>query len=284
MKKLFTLLTILLITATLYAQIPNANFANWSDGSPVSWGTSNADLSGGITQSTPGYSSSTYAVKINAVGIDDDYYYEGGAIYTGAASGDFFPVTTTPATFTGWYILNSVDGDALSVSCGVKCSGNSNAGAVASDISTATSTYKQFSVTIDYTGSCTGDSATILFTLYSASGYVHSGSYAIIDNLAFSGTAGIDEVNNNTTVLEPCSPNPANNIANIIYSIPAFASVTVALYDIMGRKIKTLLDNATQSPGRYKIPADVSNLSTGMYFYSLTANGQTYTQKLAVIH
>jgi hypothetical protein len=85
-------------------------------------------------------------------------------------------------------------------------------------------------------------------------------------------------------VFESINPNPVNTISNIIYSIPVYSSVTITLYDIMGRKIKTILNNALQSPGRHNIPVDVSNLSSGIYFYTLTANGQTYTQKVAVTH
>jgi hypothetical protein len=95
---------------------------------------------------------------------------------------------------------------------------------------------------------------------------------------------GIASIAIDAAVLEPSNPNPANTISNIIYSIPVYSSVTVTLFDIMGRKIETLLDNANQAPGRHQLPVDVSMLSSGIYFYRLTVNGQTYTQKIAVTH
>jgi hypothetical protein len=95
---------------------------------------------------------------------------------------------------------------------------------------------------------------------------------------------GIAPINSVSAILESSNPNPASTISNIIYTIPVYSSVTITLRDVMGRKIETVLDNAMQLPGRHTIPIDVSMLSSGIYFYELTANGQTYTQKFAVTH
>ncbi len=95
---------------------------------------------------------------------------------------------------------------------------------------------------------------------------------------------GIASINNAAAVLESFNPNPATTTANIIYTINVPGSVTLELYDITGRKIETLLNNAQQAPGLNRIPADVSGLSSGVYFCKLTVNGQAYTQKLVVAH
>jgi hypothetical protein len=279
MKKLFTLLTMLVISVTIYAQIPNPDFANWSSGLPVGW-LSTAP-SGTVSQTTPGYGSNTYAVKLSVVTVNSNT--EGGYIST-----NNFPISVNPAYLNFWYKLTTGNGDVLLVISSGLCPAD-NSSTVLSYVSTNTSVYEYFQAPYYYlTGTCTPDSANIQFSLANSSGQPLDESLsdiAIIDDLSFTASStGIDDVNKTTANLEPCAPNPASDIANIIYSIPASTSVTVALYDIMGRKIETLLDNTTQSPGRYKIPTDVSNLSTGMYFYSLTANGQTYTQKLAVTH
>jgi len=50
----------------------------------------------------------------------------------------------------------------------------------------------------------------------------------------------------------------------------------------MGNKLKELLDSERQSPGRYKVKFDVSNLPGGVYFCCLNANGETITHKLIV--
>ncbi len=57
---------------------------------------------------------------------------------------------------------------------------------------------------------------------------------------------GIDEINPIPVSLE-CFPNPAATLVNIIYTTSVSASVTLELYDITGRKIETLLNNAQQA-------------------------------------
>jgi hypothetical protein len=97
-------------------------------------------------------------------------------------------------------------------------------------------------------------------------------------------TTGIAPATSESAILEDNNPNPATSISNFIFSVPVYTRVTVTLYDVMGRKIETLLNNAMQQPGQHNIPVDVSNLSNGIYFYELTVNGQAYTQKLVVAH
>ena len=71
-------------------------------------------------------------------------------------------------------------------------------------------------------------------------------------------------------------PNPFNPATNIRYSIPQTAlnsievqSVILKVYDVLGREIKTLI-NEKQNPGSYTVIFDASNLSSGIYFYSLS--------------
>ena len=116
----------------------------------------------------------------------------------------------------------------------------------------------------------------------STPGNTHNGSYALVDDLSFgSCLAGIENISNNVT-LESAYPNPASTICNIIYSIPVVSSVSIALYDLSGRKVMELLSNSNQTPGRYKLPVDVHALANGVYAYTITANGVPYTQKLVV--
>ena len=107
-------------------------------------------------------------------------------------------------------------------------------------------------------------------------------SVAGVSIKAGQGTTGIDAVNSDAATLESFNPNPATNTTTVIYNMNVAGVVTLELYDIMGRQIETLVNNTDQSPGRYKIPADVSHLSNGVYLYALTVNGQTFTQKLVV--
>ncbi|MFZ1290392.1 MAG: T9SS type A sorting domain-containing protein [Melioribacteraceae bacterium] len=82
-------------------------------------------------------------------------------------------------------------------------------------------------------------------------------------------------------------PNPFNPSTIINYSIPNVASsfssiVTLTIYDVLGREIKTLVNNV-HTPGNYEIKFDAGNLSTGIYFYTLKAGDFYQTKKMMLI-
>lgn len=65
-------------------------------------------------------------------------------------------------------------------------------------------------------------------------------------------------------------PNPFNPVTNITYYLPFNAKVSIKVYNITGREIVTLADGF-QSSGSYSVMFNASNLSSGVYFYRLTA-------------
>jgi hypothetical protein len=276
MKK-FTTALLSLMSAALMAQIPNPSFENWTSGAPNGWNVLTAAyLSGGVTQSTNAHAGS-FAVELNTVALGP--YYESGVIETGGSSG-YVVNAGNVGSVSGWYILNLAGTDEFAIGVNTKCSSNTQNSSGAALIKTNTAVYKQFTVTQSVLNACTADSLNISFSIFNGSGYTTSGSYVIIDDLSLT-PAGIDEISN-TVTLEKVYPNPANNWCNIIYSLPTDGLVNIALYDISGRKIETLLSNTQQTNGRYKLPVDVSSLTSGIYIYTITVNGQSYAQKLTV--
>lgn len=77
-------------------------------------------------------------------------------------------------------------------------------------------------------------------------------------------------------------PNPFNPSTEIIYYIPADSYIELILYDVNGKEIK-ILDEGIKSTGAYKIKIDGNELSTGIYFYTFTANKFTETRKMVLI-
>lgn len=77
--------------------------------------------------------------------------------------------------------------------------------------------------------------------------------------------------NRNTFSLLQNYPNPFNPTTNINYYLPEAAKVTLNIYDILGRHIKTLV-SSEQSAGQHSAIFNANNLSSGIYFYRLTAN------------
>lgn len=78
-------------------------------------------------------------------------------------------------------------------------------------------------------------------------------------------------------------PNPFNPSTTIEFEIPKTSLVKLVIYDILGRE-KEILINEKISHGTYKSDFNGENLSTGIYFYSLFADGiRIDTKKLVVI-
>jgi hypothetical protein len=66
-------------------------------------------------------------------------------------------------------------------------------------------------------------------------------------------------------------PNPFNPSTNIKYSLAEQSVVEIILYDILGRKIRDLFVGA-QNAGLHEINFNASNLSSGVYLYSIEAD------------
>lgn len=74
-------------------------------------------------------------------------------------------------------------------------------------------------------------------------------------------------------------PNPFNPNTIIEYSINKNSEVKIILYDILGKEIKTLV-NENQSAGAHKVILQGSDLPSGAYFYALTVDGVTDSKKM----
>ncbi|MBK7378647.1 MAG: T9SS type A sorting domain-containing protein [Ignavibacteriales bacterium] len=77
-------------------------------------------------------------------------------------------------------------------------------------------------------------------------------------------------------------PNPFNPNTNISYSIPENAFVTLKIYDVLGNEVEVLI-NDQKEPGNYQIDFNASELSSGIYYYTLTAGNFTSTKKMSLI-
>ncbi|MEO0083732.1 MAG: T9SS type A sorting domain-containing protein, partial [candidate division WOR-3 bacterium] len=77
-------------------------------------------------------------------------------------------------------------------------------------------------------------------------------------------------------------PNPAKSLSVIRYSLPVEEKVTIQLYNISGRLIKTLLDEYKQ-PGNYKLTLNTKPLSAGVYLLTLKTDGKRIIERLVVV-
>lgn len=72
-------------------------------------------------------------------------------------------------------------------------------------------------------------------------------------------------------------PNPFNPVTNFEFGIPELGSVTLKVYDVLGKEVKTLINEIKQA-GYYKVQFDGSSFASGVYFYELRS-GNFVSQK-----
>ena len=87
--------------------------------------------------------------------------------------------------------------------------------------------------------------------------------------------------------LEQNYPNPFNPTTNIRYQLPEDAKVKIVIYDVMGKVVRTLV-NDNQSTGYQSVKWDSKNnhgakVSTGVYIYHMQANSYHQTKKMMLI-
>lgn len=77
-------------------------------------------------------------------------------------------------------------------------------------------------------------------------------------------------------------PNPFNPSTIISYQIPEEKFVSLKVFDLIGRELRTLV-NETQKAGFYSVSFDASQLSSGIYFYSLPLGTFTQTKRMIIL-
>ncbi len=85
-----------------------------------------------------------------------------------------------------------------------------------------------------------------------------------------------------TLVLEQNFPNPFNPSTTIRYSLPEGSFVRLTVYDITGREVATVV-NQFQNAGQHTAEFDASTLTSGMYYYTITAGNYSETKKMVVM-
>lgn len=91
-----------------------------------------------------------------------------------------------------------------------------------------------------------------------------------------------NNVNVPLSFLNPAYPNPFNPNTIISFSIGTRCIVTLHIYDILGKKVRTLI-NEEKPAGSYQIKFDGGDLSSGVYFYQLQAADYSKIRKMILL-
>lgn len=84
------------------------------------------------------------------------------------------------------------------------------------------------------------------------------------------------------TELKENYPNPFNPKTTIKYSVKEQSPVKLEVYNMLGRKVATLVDR-TMNAGSYNVNFNASDLASGVYLYRLTTPNKTMTQKMTLL-
>jgi hypothetical protein len=98
-------------------------------------------------------------------------------------------------------------------------------------------------------------------------------------------TAKKTQLNNTVPVkynLSQNYPNPFNPVTKIDYDLPRDGKVKLVIYDLLGREIKTLV-NEFKTIGKYSIEFNGSSLASGVYFYRIQAGDFTQVKRMVLV-
>ncbi len=117
---------------------------------------------------------------------------------------------------------------------------------------------------------------------------VENALWCNIDDMLIGNRSGSIGINSNTSTipigfeLYQNYPNPFNPSTKISYKLQTSSYITIKIHDVAGRLISELV-NARQNAGLHEVEFQAVDISSGVYFYSLYADGSNVmTKKMTV--
>ena len=110
----------------------------------------------------------------------------------------------------------------------------------------------------------------------------HPGQSGISYNITLTGVVERGSGIPKEFALQQNYPNPFNPTTEIVYDVPKTSFVKLSVFNMLGQKVADLV-NGEQNPGTYAAPFNASNLSSGIYFYRLSAGAFVSTKKMILI-
>ena len=100
--------------------------------------------------------------------------------------------------------------------------------------------------------------------------------------LTLGGATGIDDAFSEEIELHQNYPNPFQGTTTIDYILPAPTHVELTVYDVLGRRVKRLVDEVRVA-GRHQARFDAAGLPSGLYFYRFNTDSFSQTRQLVVV-
>jgi hypothetical protein len=84
-------------------------------------------------------------------------------------------------------------------------------------------------------------------------------------------------------ILASIVPNPSCGEAVVHYALPAPSRVALTIYDLQGRRVKTVMDHQLEGAGPHDVPIGLSGWRPGVYLCRLEADGAHATRKMVIV-
>jgi hypothetical protein len=82
------------------------------------------------------------------------------------------------------------------------------------------------------------------------------------------------------TMLEANHPNPFGAATRLRFVLPEPALVRLAIFDMSGRRVATVIEGERRGAGAFEVPFDATGLASGVYALRLDAGNHTETRRL----
>ena len=130
--------------------------------------------------------------------------------------------------------------------------------------------------------------AGVVSTPFAASNFVRgagytdanvAGNHCLVTDYFTPKMSPISTVAPNAFDLEQNYPNPFNPTTNINFSVAEESHVSIVVYNSLGSEVTRLVDEVLPA-GQYTTPFDATNLTSGSYFYKMTAGSFTNVKQM----
>jgi len=152
-----------------------------------------------------------------------------------------------------------------------------------SNVKVLTGTPDSLKISATTSSNCTYGTYTVTVTgLENGGPRTHTRTYTLVVGSTISGVG-----NNNGAAtqfnLYQNYPNPFNPVTNIEYYLPKQTMVTLKVYDLLGREVASLVNNELRQAGLQSISFDGKDLSSGIYYYKISAGEFTDIKRMMLI-
>lgn len=293
-KTILSIVAVAFTSASLFAQIPNNGFENWTSmgtySNPDGWDQlNNMTTSTGIytcTKGTPGSVGTAYLKLVSKT--------VGSTVVPGVAVSGLidvaamkpksgFPFTGQPQKLTGsWqYMASGADAGFVAV---ILTKWNSTLmmrdtiAKAKQVLSGMVMSWATFNISLTYKSSALPDSAIIVLSASGTSPVANSYLYA--DNLSFVGSvAGINTIDNYVSNIV-AYPNPSSENISVELNAQNPSHINLQLVDITGKLVYEINSGVIQ--GNYKHTINTTTIAKGIYFLKVTANNATEVKKIVI--